>query len=94
MKVNFNKIPIFTGIDKSKTVLMDIRKDFADLVYKNGTGIEAHSLALKIYEGKEEIDIDEFERDTIIQYAEKHCTPIFMDSIKTYLQSMDANWSL
>ena len=60
---------------------MDVRKDFADLIYQNGKGVAAHALALKIYNSTGGEEYGEEEVEMIRGYAEKLGTPMFIDAI-------------
>ena len=51
-KINFERIEIFTGIEKRECIVQNVKKDFADIIYQMGKGIESHALALKIYNSK------------------------------------------
>lgn len=80
MKINFQKFMSFTDISQASTIEVDIRKDFADLMYKNLNGIEAHDLALRIYRSEGDMDVSEGDIALIKALASK-ATPIFYDSM-------------
>ncbi len=80
MKINFQKFMSFTDISQASTIEVDIRKDFADLMYKNMNGIEAHDLALRIYRSEGDMQVSDIDVSLIKALASK-ATPIFYDSI-------------
>lgn len=86
-KINFREIEIFTDISKTKTFTGDGRKEFGNLLYTGCNGIEAHSLAFKIYESDGEIEISESEEALILSVAGQRCTPAFIDGIKKQLNN-------
>lgn len=79
-KINFGKMEIFTDVSREHTVFVDMRKSFANTIYQNGSGLEAHALALKIYngEGEQEFNGDEIE---VIKRVLPICTPFFIDAL-------------
>ena len=81
MKIDFRKFRIYPGIDRQRSVEMDVRKEFADLIYQNGKGIAAHALAMKIYNAEGETEYSDEEVEMIRGYAEKLGTPMFIDAI-------------
>ena len=54
MKINFEKVEVFTNLAKTQAVVMDIREGLADAIYTQGQGVACHALALKIYNSKGE----------------------------------------
>lgn len=82
MKINFKKLRMYSDITRSKesALVMDVRKQFADILYKNGSGIECLDLALKIYRSDGEEEYTENECNTIRQMASM-CSPMFIDAI-------------
>lgn len=85
MKINFTDISIPTGIDRKELIRMDARHDFADVIYRLGTGIEAHALALKIYNSTGPEEFTDKECAQIRHYAEL-CNPAFIDAMKEILK--------
>lgn len=53
-KINFSKMEIFTDVSREHTVFVDMRKSFANTIYQNGLGSDAHALELKIFNGEGE----------------------------------------
>lgn len=80
MTINFQNFQFFTDITQTTTTEVDFRRDFADLMYKNLNGIEAHDLALRIYRSEGDMDVSEGDLDLIKALASK-AKPIFYDSI-------------
>jgi hypothetical protein len=78
-KIDFKNFRMFKDIEQKDTVLVDARRDFADLIYRGMNGIVAHDLALRIYrsEGEVEMNAEEF---GICQDIARSGRPIFYDS--------------
>lgn len=81
VKINFERVELFTGLEKEECVVQNVKKDFANIIYQFGRGIEAHALALKIYNSKGETEYDEQECNLILQLSEL-CNPSFIDAIR------------
>ena len=86
MKIDFRKFRIYPGIDRQRSVEMDVRKDFADLIYQKGKGVAAHALALKIYNSTGEEEYGEEETVMIRGYAESFGTPMFIDAVNEAME--------
>ena len=84
MKINFERIEIFTDMTKTKCVVQDVKKDFADVIYQFGRGIESHALAFKIFNSNGEIEYNDEECNMIKEYASL-CSPAFIDAINKLL---------
>lgn len=83
--INFKEFRLFTDITQTETVVVDSRKELADLMYKNLNGIVAHDLALRIFRSEGEMELNEEEEMIVLRFAEK-TTPIFYDSLKMNLK--------
>ena len=88
-KINFEKLPMSMNIgDENTKVEQDVKKDFANILYQQGKGIECHALALKIYnsKGEDEYSIEECE---LIRQTSLSCAPFFIDAISNVLKNED-----
>ena len=79
-KINFEKLKIYLDVAHESSAVQNVKKDFANIVYSLGTGIECHALALKIYNSSGEEEYTDDECELIRRFAEK-CTPAFIDAI-------------
>lgn len=84
MKINFDEMKIYTSIDKEDGVVQSIRKDFANLIYTDGRGIEAHALALKIYNGDADTEYNDQEIAMIRRFSNA-CAPCIIDAFARIL---------
>lgn len=82
--IDFKNFKQYNDISHETTTTVDIRRGFADLLYKNMNGIVAHDLALRIYRSEEPVTLNEEEEKIVLQLAENGL-PIFMDSLKNNL---------
>lgn len=85
MKINFKKLRMYADITRSEesVLVIDARKQFADILYKNGAGIECLDLALKIYRSDGEDEYTEQEYSIMKQMASM-CSPMFIDAINNF----------
>ena len=56
-RINFERIEIFVDIDKTRCSVENYKKDFANIIYQLGRGIEAHALAFKYSTPMEKLSI-------------------------------------
>lgn len=84
--INFKQLSVYQDITKESTTIMDVRKDFSNLLYTKVSGIEAHALAWKIYESDGEIEFTEREETLVMEIASAFCFPLIIDSIKDNLK--------
>lgn len=87
-QIDFKNFKQYTDISHETTTTVDIRRGFADLLYKNVNGVAAHDLAFRIYRSEEPVTLNEEEEKIILQLAENGL-PIFMDSLKDNLVTID-----
>lgn len=84
-KINFERIEIFFDVEKTKCSVENYKKDFANIIYQLGRGLEAHALALKIFNSNGETEYNDEECDMIRGYANM-CSPAFIDAINKLLE--------
>ena len=84
-KINFEKVTIAMDIEGKRTEEQDVKKDFANLLYQQGKGIEFHALALKIFNSKGECEYSDDECE-LIRQASLTCAPFFIDAIESVLR--------
>jgi hypothetical protein len=84
MNIDFSRIEIFTDIAHTTCSICDLRTQFADVIYNMGNGIEAHALALKIYNSEGPTFYDDKEL-ILIKKSSKLCSPAFIDAVDRIL---------
>ena len=82
VKINFKEIKVYKDIAKTKVEVVDMQDEVANAMYEKGQGIKFHALALKIYNAKGEIELDEQEYGLLMAYAEQMGTPAVIDAFK------------
>ena len=82
MKINFEKFPLYKGIDKSEVEVLNAKRVFAEELYTKGQGVAFHALALKIYNSNGEEEYSDEEYSLMIAFSEHMMTPNFIDSLK------------
>jgi hypothetical protein len=86
-KINFKEFEVSNNINWTNTKVIDVREQFANLIYTNLNGIKAHSLSHKIFESNGEIELDDDEVKFIKEAANQLCTPIFIDAINKAIKT-------
>lgn len=86
--IDFKNFKQYNDISHETTTTVDLRRGFADLLYKNVNGVVAHDLAFRIYRSEEPVTLNEEEEKIVLQLAENGL-PIFMDSLKNNLVIID-----
>lgn len=85
MTIDFKNFQMFTDISQTSSVTVDVRRDFADMIYKNANGIVAHDLALRIYRSEGPIEVNQEEKEFLYAFAQRG-TPMFFDSFNANLK--------
>ena len=80
-RIDFEHFGIYEGVSHGRRVIGDARETFAEIIYTRTNGIRAHALALKIYRSKGMENYDDQEVALIIEAANSHCTPAFIDGL-------------
>lgn len=81
MKVNLERIEVFTDLAKTSCTVVDIREQIAELIYTNGQGLACSVLAHKLYENKGEVELDDKEVGILRKVAENFLTPCACDGL-------------
>lgn len=84
--MNFKSFPVYTGISREKTLPMNISLVISDGIYGNVPGIQAHSLALKIYQSEGEIELDDSEL-RILDSSLDLFVGVLSDSVRDYIRN-------
>lgn len=86
-QIDFKNFKQYSDITHETTTTLDIRRGFADLLYKNVNGVVAHDLAFRIYRSEGPVTLNEEEEQIVTRLAENGL-PIFMDSLKNNLSEV------
>lgn len=81
MKIDLMNLKVYTDLKHEQCTNVDIKEQLAELIYQRGTGIQAHALALKIYNSTEDTDYTTQEYNLLKSYVNSFCTPIIIDAI-------------
>lgn len=88
-KINFEKLLVATDIARKNCENKDCREDFANVLYRNGNGIAAHALALKIYSSHEDTEYSDEEIQLMRKYANGFCKPFFIDALNRAIDNQE-----
>lgn len=86
MKMNFKSFPVYTGISREKTLPMNISLVISDGIYGNVPGIQAHSLALKIYQSEGEVELDDAEVQLLYGSMDMF-VGVLADSVRDFIKN-------
>ena len=86
MKINFKKFPLYTGISRRKTTPMDISLAVCEGIYGNSPGVQAHSLAMKIYQSDGDVELDVAEVQLLHRSMDLF-VGIIADSVRDYIDN-------
>lgn len=81
MKIDFERVCLYVDVAHTTMVERNIRKDFADMIYNTGGGIECHALALKVFNGNAETEYSERECELMRQIVERVGSPAIIDAV-------------
>lgn len=84
-KIDFQNFPLIGDFKKTKTVVTDVREDFANLVYTKVPGIAALELSRKIYNSEGETEYSDEEMELISKVVVQLTTPAFFDSFSNIM---------
>ena len=84
MKIDFEKFKVFTDLTKSKTTEINVKSDFANVIYQRGQGLAYHALAIKIYNSIGETEFTPQEYAIMKRISEALFSPQFIDALKEY----------
>lgn len=79
-KIDFQHFRLSVGVANTNFTQTDVREGFADIIYKNASGIAALELARKIYTSEGETEFDDKEVKLIDAVVEQLTTPAFIVS--------------
>lgn len=83
MKIDFENLRMYEGIDKQNISVLNVKKVFADELYTRGQGIACHALALKIFNSEGETEFSDEEYFLIVEFAKQVCTPKMIDALQS-----------
>jgi len=86
MKINFKAFDIYIDIEKKAKINMDISTQIANVLFENGTGIVSHTLAHKIYDGKD-LEFNDDELKFITAIINNYTSPRMIDSFSDYINT-------
>lgn len=84
MVLNFKQFPVYSGITKKETIMVDVSEALANIIYQYAGGLKAQELAKKIYSSEDgTVELDSIEVQ-IITDSTRFMTGLLADSILDY----------
>lgn len=90
VKIDFSALPCYVDIRKAAKMPLNVRYDFANTMYMQGSGVAMGSLAMKIYEGKGTQEFDNNECQIILDFASR-INPMLRDSLQATIDEQMQN---
>lgn len=85
-KIDLTKVEVYTSIEKKGTRVIDIKNDLANSIYTSATGIEYHSLAFKLYNTEQEVELSDNEIDLLLKFTSQVCTIAVDEGLQNLLK--------
>lgn len=82
MSIDFERFPLYKGIDRKEKEILNVKRVFAEQLYNAGSGLAFHALALKIYNSGGECEYTDEEYNLMVAFSEQCMSPRFIDSLK------------
>lgn len=88
MKIKLEKLEIFMTLDKKESQVINARKQIANLIYSHGAGfgLAGQALAVKMWNGDDEIDYSSEEASIITSIVEKTTAPCFIEAVNKAIE--------
>ena len=88
MKIKVEKLEIFMTLDKKESQVINARKQIANLIYSQGAGfgLAGQALAVKMWNGDDEIDYSSEEASIITSIVEKTTAPCFIEAVNKAIE--------
>ena len=88
MKIKLEKLEIFMTLDKKESQVINARKQIANLIYSQGAGfgLAGQALAVKMWNGDDEIDYSSEEVSIITSIVEKTTAPCFIEAVNKAIE--------
>ncbi len=87
--VDLKELEIFTDISKRQQVRCDVRRDIANLIYREMHGIEALNLALAIYKSDGKVEITDDELRILTSAVERFGTAALIDALASQVTTLN-----
>ena len=87
LKINFKEIEVKPTFKSTTKMKLDLRENFADLIYTNTSGMRAFKLSEKIYDSEGEIELDDDEEQILFDLINQICTPQIIDAFNCIKES-------
>jgi len=87
--INLKELEIFTDISRRQQVRCDVRRDLANLIYREMHGIEALNLALTIHKSNGKVEITDDELRILTGAVERFGTAALIDALASQVAALN-----
>lgn len=79
-RIDLSKLKVYNDLSRKNSTEIDIREEFANVIYRGFPGMQYHSLCHKIYDSMGEVELNDNEC-RLIKDAASTCIPAVYDAI-------------
>lgn len=89
MKINLERVEVFTDLSKTQCAVIDMRKQIANIIYSQGAGLglAGQALAVKMWNGNDETEYTDDEVKIIKELVERTTAPCFIDAVNAAISN-------
>lgn len=89
MKINLERVEVFTDLSKTQCAVIDMRKQIANIIYSQGAGLglAGRALAVKMWNGNDETEYTDDEVKIIKELVERTTAPCFIDAVNAAISN-------
>lgn len=90
-RINFERFEIYNGVAHKDCTVIDAREGFADIIYRNGSGVRCADLAMKIFKSSGETEYAEEDVELMKRFATEYCSVALADSFGANIKEYSEN---
>lgn len=89
MKINLERVEVFTDLSKTQCAVIDMRKQIANIIYSQGAGLglAGQALAVKMWNGNDDTEYTDDEVKIIKELVERTTAPCFIDAVNAAISN-------
>lgn len=84
--LNFKQFRLYTDIEHTQQMEIDLRKDLSNALYTNARGIAAHDLAFRIYRSDGAIEVSDEEVAILKDFINGGASAAVIDALNEQLE--------
>lgn len=89
MNIDFDRLEVYTDLERKRCTVIQFRKPLANALYTNGSGLACHALALKLWNTAGAQEFSDEEADMIRGFVERACSPSVIEAMRAVTERGD-----